>query len=92
MPRSAASPVTRITHLFMDLDGGEMETVLDIFRAVHARRTASLKPGSAAAKPAASAQGSRPAQKPQARQKANAKPSAPASASQSDATDAVAAQ
>ncbi len=44
MPRAQQSVIGRLTNLFMDLDGGEMETVLDVFKTVHARRTAPSLP------------------------------------------------
>lgn len=39
MPRAQKTTTARLTDLFMDLDGGEMETILDVFKTLHARRT-----------------------------------------------------
>jgi hypothetical protein len=42
MPTAKQSPISRMTALFLDLDGGEMENVIDSFKAIHRRRTARL--------------------------------------------------
>ena len=79
MPKPAQTPVQRLTTIFLDLDGGEMETVIDIFKAIYNRRTKRLTPAASTA--------NRPAQKPQAAAKSKLKPSSVSpQAAQSEAT------
>ena len=72
MPTAKQSPISRMTSLFLDLDGGEMENVIDSFKAIHRRRTARLP---SAHRPATSAPSAVPPVKKSHHKK---KPAAPA--------------